>query len=273
MNEVLSREELTTQLLRLRIASPLIARKAQAGQFVMVMADEKGERIPLTLADWNSDEGSISVALSAVGKTTDKIRQLKVGERLAHVAGPLGKPSPVDYFGRVIFVALGYGILAQLPIARALKGLNNDIASIMWTPNEDLVAVKEEWQQLGPLIQVTGEGSPTFVLEPLRQLLDQQKVDQVRVQGPACVMRLCSLATQPFGVRTLVSLNPIMVDGTGMCGSCRVSVAGETKFACVDGPDFDGHQVNWDLFLLRRCTYSSNGLPSSIFRCRSCSQW
>jgi len=277
LNRVLSKEELAPGFFYLRVEAPAVAGKALPGQFVIVMTDERGERIPLTIAGWDRGEGSIDLAFAVVGRTTGKLAAIPVGGSLAHVVGPLGKPSVIERVGTVVMVALGYAQLTLLPVARALREVGNEIVSLLWALQREYILGEEEWHRLGEVIVAAGDNNPSedkFILDPLYRLLTTRKVDQVRVQGPLCVMRLCSSMTRPFGISTIVSLNPVMVDGTGMCGACRVSVGGENKFACVDGPEFDGHRVDWLQLLVRRCTYMGAGnISRGNFKCPGCSTW
>jgi ferredoxin--NADP+ reductase len=243
------------------------------------MVDEEGERIPLTIADWDLDRGSISVVVSAVGVTTRKLNMLKPGDGVAHFIGPLGRPATIDNFGSVACVAMGYGKATMMPIARALRNAGNKVHSIVSaTTKDDLFGMDRLGKFSDTLSVSTSDGSygeRGWVIEPLKRLLKGgATIARVYVIGSICMMKLVSAATREFNVKTFASLNPIMVDGTGMCGACRVSVGGTTKFACVDGPEFDAHQVDWDLLSARRCTYP---VPLDVVatsnRCQSCGQW
>jgi len=257
---ILSRDKLAPGIHVMRIAAPAVARKAQAGQFVIIRVDERGERIPLTIADWDRDEGSVTIVFMEAGKTTRQLATLKAGDSLATFAGPLGLPTEVERFGTVVCVAGGFAVATIVPIARALREKGNKVISIMGARSKDLLFWEDRLGNVSDqLIVTTDDGSygrKGVVTEPLKELLESgQKIDRVIAIGPSIMMKFCAKTTQPFGVKTIVSLNPIMVDGTGMCGCCRVSVAGVTKFACVDGPDFDGHEVDWDLLFARQRTY------------------
>ena len=257
---ILSRDKLAPGIHVMRIAAPAVARKAQAGQFVIIRVDERGERIPLTIADWDRDEGSVTIVFMEAGKTTRQLATLKAGDSLATFAGPLGLPTEVERFGTVVCVAGGFAVATIVPIARALREKGNKVISIMGARSKDLLFWEDRLGNVSDqLIVTTDDGSygrKGVVTEPLKELLESgQRIDRVIAIGPSIMMKFCAKTTQPFGVKTIVSLNPIMVDGTGMCGCCRVSVAGVTKFACVDGPDFDGHEVDWDLLFARQRTY------------------
>ncbi len=257
---ILSRDKLAPGIHVMRIAAPAVARKAQAGQFVIIRVDERGERIPLTIADWDRDEGSVTIVFMEAGKTTRQLATLKAGDSLASFAGPLGLPTEIEKFGTVVCVAGGFAVATIVPIARALREKGNKVISIMGARSKDLLFWEDRLGNVSDqLIVATDDGSygrKGVVTEPLKELLESgQRIDRVIAIGPSIMMKFCANTTQPFGVKTIVSLNPIMVDGTGMCGCCRVSVAGVTKFACVDGPDFDGHEVDWDLLFARQRTY------------------
>jgi len=258
--EIISRETLVPNNHLFKVEAPAVARKAQAGQFVVIMIDEKGERIPLTIAGWDREEGSITIVFMEVGVTTRKLAQLKAGDYIANFIGPLGVPSHIERFGTVVCVGGGVGVAPIFPIARALKEAGNRVISIIGARNRDLLFWEDRVREVSDSLTVTtDDGSYArkgLVTEPLKELMEgSEKVDRVVAIGPAVMMKFCSLTTKPFAVPTVVSLNPIMVDGTGMCGCCRVEVGGETKFTCVDGPEFDGHQVDWDLVFARQRIY------------------
>jgi NAD(P)H-flavin reductase len=258
--KILLREDLVPGIHLFKIAAPAVAKKAQPGQFVVVRIDEKGERIPLTIADWDEGEGSVTIVFMEVGTTTARLALLKADDFIADFVGPLGLPTHIENFGTVVCVAGGFAVATIVPIARAMRRKGNKVISIMGARSEDLLFWEDKLGSVSDrLIVTTDDGSygrKGVVTVPLKELLDSgEKVDRVIAIGPVVMMKFCSLTTVPFGVKTIVSLNPIMVDGTGMCGCCRVSVGDETKFACVDGPDFDGHQVDWDLLFARQCIY------------------
>jgi len=259
MYRIIARETLTENIHLLEVEAPEVARKAQPGQFVVVMVDEEGERIPLTIADWDVERGSITIILLAVGTTTRKLARLNAGDSILNFVGPLGRPTEIDHFGTVICVAGGVGTASIFPISRLLKARQNEVIAIMGARTRELIFWEDHLRSVShQLIVTTDDGSygrKGVVTEPLKEFLGARKVDRVIAIGPAIMMKFCSLTTKPVGVKTIVSLNPIMVDGTGMCGCCRVSVGGETKFACVDGPDFDGHEVDWDLLMSRQRAY------------------
>ena len=260
MFRIISRETLAAKIHLFKIEAPAIARKALAGQFVVIRIDERGERIPLTLADWDGKEGSVTVVFMEVGATTFRLALLKAGDFIADFVGPLGVPSHIDKFGTVVCVAGGVGAAPIVPIAKTLKEKGNKIISILGARSKDLLFWEDKLRSVSHQLIVTTDdgtyGRKGVVTEPLKELLEsEEKVDRVIAVGPTVMMKFCAKTTQPFGVKTIVSLNPIMVDGTGMCGCCRVSVGGVTRFTCVDGPEFDGHQVDWDLLSARLRIY------------------
>jgi len=260
MYKILQVEDLVPSIHLIKLAAPAVAKKAQAGQFVIVRVDEKGERIPLTIADWDKEEGSITIVFMEVGTSTRKLAQLKRGDSIANFTGPLGLPTHIENYGTVVCVGGGVGVAPIVPIARSLKEAGNKVISILGARNKDLLFWEDRLNSVSDMLIVTTDdgsyGRKALVTEPLKELLEgDEKVDRAIAIGPSIMMKFCAKTTEPFGVKTIVSLNPIMVDGTGMCGCCRVSVGGETKFTCVDGPEFDGHQVDWDLLFARQRTY------------------
>lgn len=257
---VLKREPLVPNLQLLTVRAPVVASKIQPGQFVIVRADEHGERIPLTVADWNREEGWVSVVFMQVGTSTYKLGLLKPGDVLPTLVGPLGKPLEIDHWGTVVCAGGCYGIGSIYPVARALKEKGNRVISLIegrskfllyWTDRlsavSDKVLISTKDRSIG------GNGYCPGLVKDL--LASGEQIDRVIAIGCTFMMYEMAEATRPFAVKTIVSLNPIMIDGTGMCGACRVSVGGRTRFACVDGPDFDAHQVDWGLLLARRKAY------------------
>ncbi len=260
MYKIVVKENLCPVVYLMEIEAPAIARKAKAGQFVVIRVDEVGERIPLTLADWDDKKGTVTLVAMKVGTTTYKLSCLNAGDNVLDLIGPLGLPSEIDNFGTVVCVGGGVGVAPIYPIARALKEAGNKIITIMGARSKDLLFWEDRLHSVShELIVTTDDGSYArkgVVTEPLKEVLEQNReINRVIAIGPAIMMKFCSLTTRPFGVHTVVSLNPIMVDGTGMCGCCRVSVGGITKFVCVDGPEFDGHQVDWELLFARQRIY------------------
>jgi ferredoxin--NADP+ reductase len=258
--EILAKEDLSPVTKLIVIAAPDVARKAKAGQFVIVRISEEGERIPLTIADYDRNQGTITLIFQEVGKTTMHLGSMDVGDKLASFTGPLGNPTEIEYYGTVVCVGGGVGIAPIYPIARDLKAAGNEVISIIGARNVDLLFWEDKIRSVSDeVIVCTDDGSygrKALVTEPLKELLEERDdVERIWAIGPAIMMKFASLTTKPFGVKTIVSLNSIMVDGTGMCGSCRVEVGGQTRFACVHGPEFDGHEVDWDLLLARLRIY------------------
>jgi ferredoxin--NADP+ reductase len=260
MFKIVRREEMAGGTVILNeIEAPLIARKAKPGQFVILKANEDGERIPLTMADTNVDKGTITIIYMVVGKSTALFRDLAVGEGYQDVIGPLGKPTHLEKIGKVVCVGGGTGVAVLHPITRALKEIGNHVTCIIGARNKDLLILEEQMKAASHDLKIcTDDGSyghKGFVTDVLKQVLEQGDIKQVVAIGPVPMMKFVSRMTKEYNVPTLVSLNPIMVDGTGMCGGCRVSVGGKTKFACVDGPEFDGHKVDYDELMLRLQAY------------------
>jgi ferredoxin--NADP+ reductase len=241
------------------IDAPAVARKAQAGQFVIVRIDEHGERIPLTIADYDREAGTITIIFQEVGKTTMQLGTLDVGDGLATFVGPLGHPTELEKYGTVVTVGGGVGIAPLYPIARALKEVGNTVISIIGARTRDLLFWEENMRAVSDeLIVCTDDGSygrKALVTEPLKEVLEAREVARVWAIGPAIMMKFASLTTKPFKVPTIVSLNTIMIDGTGMCGGCRVLLEDGAQFVCVNGPEFDGHKVDWDNLLARQQFY------------------
>ena len=260
MYEIVSREDLAPVTKLLVVQAPDVARKAEAGQFLVIRIDEEGERIPLTVADYDRDEGTVTIVFQEIGKSTKQLGRLQSGDYLADLVGPLGLPSEIEYFGTVMCVGGGVGIAPIYPIARALKEAGNYVVSIIGARNKGLLFWEDKMRAASDeLIVCTDDGSyarKALVTEPMKEMLESVRtVNKIWAIGPAIMMKFCALTSKPYGVDTLVSLNSIMVDGTGMCGACRVEVGGNTRFVCVHGPEFDGHQVNWDLLLNRQRMY------------------
>ncbi len=260
MFKIVRREEMADGTVILNeIEAPLIARKAKPGQFVILKATEEGERIPLTMAMTDPEKGTITIIYMVVGKTTALFRDLRVGEAYKDVIGPLGRPTHIEKFGKVVCVGGGTGIAVLHPITRGLKEAGNHVLSIIGARTKDLLILEDYMQAAShELFVCTDDGSyghHGFVTDVLKDLLEKEDIALVVAIGPVPMMKFVSKITEEYGVKTLVSLNPIMVDGTGMCGCCRVTVGGKTRFACVDGPEFDGHQVDYDELMKRLQAY------------------
>jgi ferredoxin--NADP+ reductase len=251
---------LSENIVKTVLEAPEIAKKRKAGQFVILMIDEKGERIPLTIVDSDPGKGTLTIIYQVVGKTTDQLARLEVGDIIQHVLGPLGHPTEIEGIQTAICVGGGVGIGVLYPIAKALKEKGTRVISIIGARTKDLLILEEESRSVSDELHITTDdgsyGRHGFVSDVLKELIDSgQKIDRVYTIGPVPMMRVVANVTRPFNIKTLVSLNPIMVDGTGMCGACRVTVGGKTKFTCVDGPEFDGHEVDFGLLMSRLRMY------------------
>ncbi len=261
MNQILFKERLAPEVYRMRVRAPLIAEERKPGQFIILQLDtEFGERIPLTIADADVQEGSITIIFQVAGKSTKLLAGMEPGQKIANLVGPLGRPTHIEQFGTVVCVGGGIGMAPLYPIAQGMKEAGNRLIVIIGARTKELVILEPEMRALADeVIICTDDGSygrKGLVTEPLQELCAQgAKPDLAVAIGPPLMMKFCSLATRPFGVPTVVSLNTIMIDGTGMCGGCRVTVGGKTKFVCVDGPEFDGHQVDFDQMIQRLGSY------------------
>ncbi len=256
MYAILEKKTLSENVKLMRIDAPLVAKKAKPGQFIVLRIDEKGERIPLTIADYDTKQGSITIIFMEVGKSTKKLGMMNKGDTILNFAGPLGVPSEIKKYGTVVCIGGGVGIAPLYPIVSALKKAGNNIVSILGAKSKELLMLEKEiGKHSDRLFIATDDGSKGqkgFVSEVLQKLIDDHiKIDVVWAIGPVIMMKVVADLTRKYDIRTIVSLNPIMVDGTGMCGGCRVTVGGKTKFSCVDGPEFDGHQVDFDNLMLR----------------------
>jgi ferredoxin--NADP+ reductase len=257
--EILQVEEIAPQFKRFLLQVPTIARKHQAGQFVIVLLHDHGERIPLTIADADPEAGTITLVVQEVGKTTMEMGTMMPGDSI-EVVGPLGAPTHIENVGTCVCVGGGAGIAPMLPIARAMKDAGNHVVSILGGRTKELVIMREEMEAAShEMIYTTDDGSfgrKGLVTHALQDLIDDRgKPDIVIAIGPAIMMKAVAELTRPLSIHTVVSLNTIMIDGTGMCGGCRVAVGGESKFVCVDGPEFDAHKVDFDLMMKRQRTY------------------
>ncbi len=260
MYNIVRKEVLTPGVLLFVVAAPLIAKKCQPGQCVILRIDEDGERIPLTIADFDRAAGTITLIFQEVGCTTRQLGAMDVGDGLLDLVGPLGKATHIDKLGTVVCIGGGIGVAPVYPIARAFKQAGNKVISIIGARNADLLILEKEMAAVSDeLIITTDDGSKgrkALVIHPLQDLIDAgEKIDLVMAIGPVIMMRSVADVTRPHNIHTIVSLNPIMVDGTGMCGGCRVSVGNKNKFACVDGPEFDAHQVDFNGLMARQRMY------------------
>ena len=260
MFKIVTKKELNNSVTMMEIEAPFIAKKARAGQFIIFRIDEQGERVPLTIAGCDREKGTVSIIFQKVGLSTIALGKLNEGDYIRDFVGPLGKPTPVEGKKKVCVIGGGVGCASALPSARGFKEAGAEVTVIVGFRSKDIVILEDEFKALADrFIMMTDDGSygrHGLVTQPLKELLEAgEQFDEVLAIGPVPMMKFVSLTTKPFGVHTSVSLNPIMVDGTGMCGGCRVTVGGETKFACVDGPEFDGHQVDFAELMSRNVTY------------------
>jgi len=255
MFKILDKKRINPQITFMRFRAPHIVENARPGQFVVIKIDEKGERIPLTIFDNNKDEETIGIMFQGLGKTTKQLASLDAGGAVADIIGPLGRPTHIEKFGDVICVGGGVGTAEIYPVAKALKEAGNRLTCIIGAQSGELLILAEELKAISDEVHITTDdgsaGRKGLVTEPLSELLSQKSRDLVYAVGPIMMMRAASMVTKKYNVKTIVSLNANMVDATGMCGTCRVTVGGKTKFTCVDGPDFDAHQVDFDEFINR----------------------
>ena len=255
MNKIVSKEQFSEKVFKFEIEAPLIAKARKAGHFVIVRVGEKGERMPLTIAGADTRRGTITLVVQKVGLSSTRLCQLEVGDEITDVVGPLGKATHIDKFGTVVCAGGGVGVAPMLPIIQALKEAGNRVISVLAGRSKDLIILEDEVRKSSDeVIIMTDDGSygqKGLVTEGIEQVILREKVDKCFAIGPAIMMKFCCLLTKKYDIPTDVSLNTIMVDGTGMCGACRITVGGKTKFVCVDGPEFDGHQVNFDEMLKR----------------------
>ncbi len=282
MYKIVRKEKLAELIDSFHVKAPLIANKAKAGQFVIIRINEEGERIPLTIADYDRRRGIIILVSTRVGKTTALLSNLKQGDSILDVAGPLGNPSEIKKFGNVILVSGGVGAASILPIAREMKKAGNYVISIIGARSKDLIIFEKEIADTSDEIYLCSDdgsvGYHGFVSGFLKEYLEKRSgkntdkktgIARMVAIGPTLMMRAAAEVTRPFFIKTIVSLNSIMVDGTGMCGACRVEIGGKTRFACVDGPEFDGHKVNFDLLLSRQKIYLTQEKKCmKIYECR-----
>ena len=260
MFKIITKKELNANVTLMEIEAPFIAKKAKAGQFIIFRIDEQGERVPLTIAGYDREKGTVTIIFQKVGFATIALGNLNEGDYIKDFVGPLGKPTPVEGKKKVCVVGGGVGCAIALPSAQAFKEAGAEVTVIVGFRSKDIVILEEEFQAAADrMILMTDDGSygrHGLVTQPLQEMLEAgETFDEVLAIGPVPMMKFVCKTTEPFGVHTSVSLNPIMVDGTGMCGGCRVTVGGETKFACVDGPEFDGHKVDFAELMSRNSTY------------------
>lgn len=260
MFEIVSRKSLNPTVTELEISAPFVAKKAQAGQFVIVRAAADGERIPLTVADFDREKGTVKIIFQIVGATTYLLNRLNVGDCLADFVGPLGNPTETEGLKKVAVVGGGVGCAIAYPVAKKLHEEGAEVHSVVGFRNKDLVILEDEFRAVSDKYVLMSDdgtaGEKGLVTDALKRLIDSgEKYDEVIAIGPVIMMKFVCRLTKEYGVKTVISMNPIMIDGTGMCGGCRLTVGGKTKFACVDGPDFDGHEVDFDEAMSRGASY------------------
>jgi len=260
MNKIVDKEYFSPNVVKLEVEAPLIAKSRKAGHFVIVKVGKKGERIPLTIANSDNEKGTITLVIQNVGKSSQKICDLEVGDYITDLVGPLGKATHIEKFGTVVCAAGGVGIAPMLPIIEAMKKAGNKVISVLAARTKDLVILEKQVAEYSDeVIVMTDDGSYGYkglVTNGIEMVINREKVDMCVTIGPAIMMKFVSLLTKKYNVPTISSLNTIMVDGTGMCGACRVTVGGKTKFVCVDGPEFDAHEVDFDEMLMRLKAYN-----------------
>jgi len=260
MNKILEKEFISPQVFRMAVEAPQIARKRKAGQFIILRTCDVGERIPLTIADADAEKGTIELVVQIVGKSTKELSKMEVGDELCDFVGPLGRATHIELLGTVVIIGGGVGIAPSHPIAQAMKAAGNNVISILGGRSKDLVIMEDKMAACSDRVLITTDdgsyGEKGLVTDALQKLIDEGlKIDMVVAVGPPIMMKFVCLLTKKYEIPTLVSLNTIMVDGTGMCGACRVTVGDSTKFVCVDGPEFDGHKVDFDEMMKRQRMY------------------
>jgi len=258
-NEIVQKETIAPGFKLMEIRAPEIAEKIQPGQFMILRVDEEGERIPMSVADWDRKKGTVTLVFQELGLSTKKLGLMEAGQRLANLAGPLGKPAEVGSFGTVVVVSGCFGAGPAYALARALKEAKNQVIAIVEAYKGELLFWLDRLEKVSDRLIVTSgdktRGVARWAKDPLREVLESEEVDRIYLVGCTFMMATCSRVSEPFGAKTMVSLMPIMIDGTGMCGACRVNVGGEIKLACVEGPEFDGHEVDWDELMERARGY------------------
>jgi len=259
MNKILKKEFLSDNVFRMEVEAPRIAQSRKAGNFVIVRLDEGGERIPLTIADADIEKGTITLIVQKVGCTSAKMSKLNAGDAILDVVGPLGKPTHIENFGTVLCAGGGVGIAPLYPIVQAMKRAGNKVITVLAARTAELLILEKEMREYSDeVIVMTDDGScgkKGLVTQGMEEVMQREKIDQSVIVGPAVMMKFAAATTQKYNVPTMASLNTIMVDGTGMCGACRCSVGDKTKFVCVDGPEFDAHQINFDEMIQRLNAY------------------
>ena len=262
VSEIIAKQEIAPRTFDIQVRAPEIAARRKAGQFVVLRVHEQGERFPLTIVSSDPEEGTIELVFQAVGMSTLMLAEMKVGDDILDLVGPLGNPTQIERYGRCVVIGGGYGMAPVIPIAKALRDAGNTLTGIIGARTRELVILEDRFRELCErLIVCTDDGSygrKGFVTDALAELVETgEQIDLVLAVGPTPMMRAVAEMTRELGIRTIVSLNPIMVDGTGMCGGCRVEVGGQTRFACIDGPEFDGHLVDFEMLMKRQRMYDA----------------
>ncbi len=259
MNKIIAKEYLSERVVRFEVEAPLIAKSRRAGHFVIVRVGKKGERVPYTIASADVERGTITLVVQRVGKSSEKLCRLEVGDQITDLVGPLGKATDVEKFGTVLCAGGGVGVAPMLPIIEAMKKAGNRVISVIAARTKELVLLEEQVREFSDKVVImTDDGSygkKGLITAGVEEVIQREKVDRCITIGPAIMMKFVSELTKKYGVPTVASLNTIMVDGTGMCGACRVTVGGQTRFVCIDGPEFDAHQVDFDEMLMRLKAY------------------
>ncbi len=260
MNKIVSKEYFSDKVVKFEVEAPLIAKSRKAGHFIIVRVGEKGERVPYTIASSDPKKGTITLVIQQVGKSSEKVCQLEVGDYITDLVGPLGKATHIENFGTVICAGGGVGVAPMLPIIEAMKKAGNKVISVLGARTKELIILEEQVKEYSDEVIITTDdgsyGRKGLITEGVEDVIKREKVDLCVTIGPAIMMKFVSELTKKYEIPTIASLNTIMVDGTGMCGACRVTVGGQTKFVCVDGPEFDAHQVDFDEMLMRLKTYN-----------------
>ena len=273
MYQIVEKRQLNDTVVLMKVAAPFIAKKAKPGQFIIFRVNEHGERIPLTIADYDREAGTVTIIFQIVGRGTQELAALNQGDSILDFVGPLGKPSEFENVKKVAVIGGGVGCAIAYPQAKYLHSIGVDVDLIAGFRNKDIVILEEEMKAASNRLILTTDagsyGKKGFVTNALQELIDEgNQYDMVVAIGPVPMMKFVCAVTKPYGIKTVVSLNPIMIDGTGMCGGCRVTVGGEIKFACVDGPDFDGHLVDFDELMKRNTIYKNQEHNAAVHQCR-----
>lgn len=276
MYKIIAKSRLNSIMHKITVEAPRVAKNTKPGQFVMIMIDESGERIPLTICDSDPLKGSVTLIFQEAGKTTKSLAALNSGDMLANVAGPLGRPTVVTKVGKIVLIGGGVGTAELVPIAKFAKEIGNKQTAVIGARSKELLILAEELKRLVDRLIITtddgSQGEKGVVTIPLNRLLESEKFDLAYCVGPDIMMKKVCETTRPFGLKTIVSLDANMIDATGMCGTCRVMVGGETRFTCVDGPEFDGHQVDFDEFMARQKRFQKEEGTSLSEFCKHCRQ-